>query len=171
MRKLGPNLNTICKAVKKGWLVPRTRSQAQKLSLNQSPRIHSVETKQKLREHMLRRLEEGTYPTLGRNFKGRPQSYPEKWFEEVINVRFTNRNYVKEYGIGSYSLDFAWVDLKKCIELDGATHELTRDKDMKRDKWLSEHGWQTLRIEWKHCVKNKELYISLAKQFIDSPLD
>lgn len=172
MRKLGPNLNTICKAVKNGWLIPRTKSQAQKLSIEKSPpRKHSIETKQKLRDHMLRRLKEGTYPTLGKNFKGRPQSYPEKWFEAVIKNRIQNQSYVKEYPIGLYSLDFAWVDLKKCIEIDGATHELTRDKDIRRDAWLKDNGWQTLRIEWKECVKDKEKYIRKAIQFIDSPLD
>lgn len=171
LRKLGPALRTIYKAIDNGLLVPRTRSQAQKTSQALSPRTHSIATKQKLHDHMVRRLQEGTYPTLGKNFKGRPQSYPERWFESVILNRFDNKDYAKEYGIGAYSLDFAWVQLKKCIEIDGLTHELTTEKDAKRDAWLESIGWSTLRIRWKDCVKDKEYHIILAKQFIDSPLD
>ena len=116
---------------------------------------------------MLRRLKEGTYPTLGKNFKGRPKSYPEQWFESVIDKRFENKNYIAEYPFGIYSLDFAWPEIKKCIEIDGGTHENTRESDAKRDAWLLEQGWQTLRIEWKECVKDKEQFIQTALYFIE----
>jgi very-short-patch-repair endonuclease len=167
LRELGPNLNTLAKAKKRGWFTPRSLSESGLIRAVTKPLVHSKETKEKLREHMIRRLEEGTYPTLGRNFKGRPQSYPERWMESVIKTRFNDQSYITEYGIGIYSLDFAWPEIKKCIEVDGATHELTVDKDAKRDKWLTEQGWQTLRIEWKKCVKDKEIYIIQAKEFID----
>lgn len=167
LRELDPSLRTLNKAAKKGWFIPRTRSEAGKLSNKVNPRRHTIETKQRLREHMLRRLADGTYPTLGKNFKGRPQSYPEKWMESVIQARFIDQLYTKEYPIGIYSLDFAWIDKKKCIEVDGLTHELTVDKDTRRDAWLAANGWQTMRIKWKDCVSDKEHYILKAKQFID----
>ena len=167
LRELEPSLNTLNKAAKRGWFIPRTASEAGKLSNKVKPRHHTLESKQKLRAHMLRRLAEGAYPTLGKNFKGRPQSYPERWMESVIQSRFIDHSYIKEYPMGIYSLDFAWVEKKKCIEIDGATHELTIDKDIRRDICLSEQGWQTMRIKWKDCVRNKEYYILEAKKFID----
>ena len=160
---------TLTRASKNSLFKPKTKSQAIKFSRKNTTRYHSDKTKSKLRQHMIRRLEEGTYPTLGKNFSNREQSYPEKWFESVIKDRFTDQNYTKEYKIGSYSLDFAWVDKKLCIEIDGATHEQTIEKDKKRDEWVNNRGWQTLRIKWKDCVKDKEKYIKLALDFINSP--
>jgi len=169
-KKFGVVKQSLINAKKRGDFISRTRSQSGVLSHQRNPRVHTKETKQKLREHMLRRLANGSYPTLGKNFKGRPQSYPEKWFESVINARFVNKEYITEHSIGLYSLDFAWVKLKKCIEIDGATHETTREKDHRRDTWLRAQGWEILRIEWKSCVRDKETYIQLANDFINNPL-
>lgn len=164
--ELGPALSTIYKAVKKGLFTTRSCKESVK-NRRFKPRVVSLETRKKLREHMLRRLQDGTYPTLGKNFKGRPQSYPEKWMQSVIESRFNDQNYVTEHQIGIYSLDFAWPNKRKCIEMDGATHELTVNRDNVRDKSLENLGWQTLRIKWKDCIKNKEEFILLAKKFID----
>ncbi len=150
------------------FVTSRDASEAQKLARKKNPRKHTKATKKKLREHMLRRLKDGTYPTLGRNFQGRPKSYPEKWWQSVIDARFDNTDYEDEYKFGIYSLDYAWPDLKRCIEVDGSQHEEQQQKasDKRKDAYLLKEGWQVLRMPWKETVADKEAAILKAKEFI-----
>ena len=158
------------RAVAKGLLVRRSQSEAQKLSNRLKPREHSDETKQKLREHMLRRLSEGTYPTLGRSNRviGQP-SYPERFFAGVIEREFVDKQVVKEMPFGSFSLDFAWPHLRKCIEIDGEQHYANQeaiDRDARKDAYIDSQGWQVLRIRWKEMFADTQTFIELAKRFI-----
>lgn len=169
MKKFGVTLKSQLGAKKRGDFVFRTPSEAHKLSRKKNPRKHTTATKKKLREHMLRRLEEGTYPTLGKNFRGRPKSYPEGWWKSVFDARFDNKGYTEEYQIGLYSLDYAWIDLKKVIEIDGTQHleERQRASDERKDAFLQSQGWKVLRMPWKETVADKEAAILKAKEFID----
>ena len=62
---------------------------------------------------------EGRAHNIGESRWNNKPSYPEKWFMEVIANEFNDKNYVREHPFHKYSLDFAWLDKKKCIELDG----------------------------------------------------
>jgi len=41
---------------------------------------------------------------------------------EVIKNEFENKNYERELPFHRFSLDFAWTELKRCIEIDGKQH-------------------------------------------------
>jgi very-short-patch-repair endonuclease len=119
---------------------------------------------------MLRRLDEGTYPTLGRSNRiiGQP-SYPEKFFAGIIEREFEDKQVVKEMPFGSFSLDFAWPHLKKCIEIDGEQHYASQeaiDRDARKDAFIDAQGWKVLRIRWKEMFADPQTYIQQAKQFI-----
>jgi len=57
------------------------------------------------------------------------------------------------FPLGPYRLDFAFPDVRLCIEIDGPQHEERREHDAKRDRYLFDRGWKTLRISaavaWK----------------------
>ena len=158
------------RAVRTSQIITRTMSESQKLSNKLKPRKHTDETKQKLREHMLRRLKDGTYPTLGRSNRMINQpSYPERFFAGIIEREFNDKQVVKEMPFGIYSLDFAWPHLKKCIEIDGEQHYTTQeaiDRDIRKDSFIDFKGWKVLRIRWKDMFADTQTYIELAKQFI-----
>lgn len=159
------------RAVRLGNIITRSMSESQKLSNNLKPRTHTAETKAKLREHMLRRLAEGTYPTLGRSNRriGQP-SYPEKFFAKVVENDFDDKQVTKEMPFGIYSLDFAWPHLKKCIEIDGNQHFETAaaiERDARKDSYIQSQGWEVLRIRWTDMFHNPARYIQQAKEFID----
>lgn len=97
------------------------------------------------------------------------QSYPEKFFSLVIENEFDEKNYRTEFSIGKYALDFAWVDKKKAIEIDGEQHyrfEEYRVRDNKKDQLCEELGWKILRIRWIEMFKNTKEWIQIAKNFI-----
>ena len=107
---------------------------------------------------------------LGRNKK----SYAEEFFTSVIENEFEDKNYEFNFHFGRYWLDFAWVEKKKCIEIDGAQHKRYAyqiENDIKKDELLKQNGWQILRIEWKEMFNNTKNTIQKAKDFIASESD
>ena len=99
-------------------------------------------------------------------------SYPEHFFMKVIDSEFEDKNYVREYPFDTFSLDFAWVEKKLCIEIDGDQHQRFqeyKDRDERKNKALHENGWKILRISWKDMCKETKHWIEIAKQFIHCP--
>lgn len=131
---------------------------------------HTEESKNKISKAMILRHENGTAYTLGHNERLKKRSYPEQWFDSVIQNNITNREYTAQYSVGKYCLDFAWISEKKCVEIDGETHyrfQTEIDKDIKRDAWLKEQGWTIIRFRWKDVLKNKTQSVKDLQQFID----
>ena len=67
----------------------------------------------------------------------------------MIKNEFQDQNYTREYYILGYSLDFAWVDKKLEIEIDGEQHE--RAENQIRDKKTRSNSQR----EWLENIKNK----------------
>jgi very-short-patch-repair endonuclease len=113
---------------------------------------------------------EGRAHNIGECRWNNKPSYPEQWFMNVIENEFTNKEYIREFPFHKYSLDFAWVKFKKCIEIDGEQHyrdkaQMIRDKA--KDKLLKEEGWKALRLDWRWVYNNTKDAIKLAKEFIE----
>ena len=132
--------------------------------------IVTNETKHKISEGMKKEHQErraGEW--LGRNKK----SYAEQFFEKVIQNEFLDKNYVFNYHFDRYWLDFAWIEKKKYIEIDGQQHErleYQRKNDELKDALLKENGWKVLRIKWKDLFHDTKIFIEKAKQFIDADI-
>ena len=128
------------------------------------------EMKQKISCSMKKAHIEGRAHNIGECRWNNKPSYPEKWFMDVIENEFTNKEYIREFPFHKYSLDFAWVKLKKCIEIDGEQHyrdEVQMIRDKAKDKLLKEEGWKVLRLDWRWVYNNTKDAIKLAKEFIE----
>lgn len=95
-------------------------------------------------------------------------SYPELFFEKVIKNEFNDKNYIREFRVGPYAIDFAWVDKKLAIEIDGKQHEYPehQQRDIRKDEFLESEGWKILRIKWTTMFHDTKNSIKLAKDFI-----
>jgi very-short-patch-repair endonuclease len=78
-------------------------------------------------------------------------SYPEMFFIQVVENEFSDKNFMREYAVGRYSIDFAWVHLKLAIEIDGQQHE-------KEDQRLSD--------ERKDMFRDPQHEIEKCKKFL-----
>jgi very-short-patch-repair endonuclease len=136
-----------------------------KIELNNYP---SEETKNKISESMKKAHKEGRAHNIGKCRWNNEMSYPEKFFKQVIDNEFEDKNYVQEYNVSIYSIDFAWVDKKLAIEIDGEQHEKpdVKERDIRKDKKLKEEGWKVLRIKWKDMFHNTKDWIQIVKDFI-----
>lgn len=149
---------------------PKYNERIIKLSLTHKGKILSDEDREKVSIGMKKAHKEGRAWNIGKSRWKNDPSYPEKFFIKVIENEFEDKNYIREYPFGIYSLDFAWPDKKKCIEIDGDQHQRYLEyieRDIRKDKFLTDNGWQVLRISWKEMYYNTKYEIKKCKDFID----
>lgn len=63
----------------------------------------------------------------------------------VLRKNRLNYRFVRQKPIGLFIVDFYCSKLLLVIEVDGSTHELKENKDLDRDKYLSNLGIKTIR--------------------------
>lgn len=127
----------------------RNYSEANKIAHQKYPEkyLHNEETKNKIREARLKFMKEHPEQTAWRL---KNKSYLENMFEIFLQERGYADKYLiqREYSIFPYFIDFAFVDLKIAIEIDGSQHLLEDrlERDKKKDILLQEQGWKVIRI-------------------------
>jgi very-short-patch-repair endonuclease len=98
-------------------------------------------------------------------------SRPEKTFQKMLQESKVYDKYHIEYGyaISKYFLDFAILNLKIDIEIDGVQHirNISNiEHDNKRDRFLLDSGWRVYRISIKELLENTVIQDLLS--FIES---
>jgi len=127
------------------------------------------EIKAKISNTMKIAHKEGRAWNIGKSRWNNKASYPEEFFMKVIENEFEDKNYIREFNVGIYSIDFAWTDKKLAIEIDGQQHkrfEEYKQRDLRKDECLLENGWKVLRILWIDMYKDPHKWIKIAKDFI-----
>lgn len=149
IEKYSISISRLSQASKKGTFKTRTNGEAHSLSARQNPRTHTEETKKKISESrkkfLLENPEKASY-VLYHYSKG--ESYPEKYFNMIFKKHFTFDRY---YRIGLYQLDFAIVEKRIYIEIDGGQHRWDPkivESDKRKDKYLENLGWTGIRVNW-----------------------
>ena len=127
----------------------RSISEANKIAHIKYPErfFHTEETKAKIRNARLNYMKHHPNNTAWRlsNY-----SYPEKLFSIFLEKYKYTKSYkiIREYSLFPYFIDFAFVDQKLAIEIDGSQHLLPdrKLKDLKKDSFLLSKGWKVIRI-------------------------
>lgn len=133
----------------------------------------SQESRRKLSESMKIAHSEGRAWNIGKSRWNNKPSYPETFFIKVVENEFLDKEYIREFPMGIYSLDFAWPHLKKAIEIDGDQHERFQeciDRDKRKDNLITENGWSLLRIRWKDLFNEPKYFIKKTFEFIHSDI-
>jgi very-short-patch-repair endonuclease len=60
----------------------------------------------------------------------------------------------RQYPIGPYIADFACIDRKLVLELDGGQHQEQIEYDKRRTEFLQSQGWRVLRFWNNDVLKN-----------------
>lgn len=97
------------------------------------------------------------------------ESYPERIFREALE-RYNIKGWVSEYRNGIYQYDFAFIDLKIDIEIDGGTHESEKVKliDERRDNFSKSLGWIVIRFKAKDVKRDVSRCIEELKLVLRS---
>jgi very-short-patch-repair endonuclease/ribosomal protein L37AE/L43A len=149
----------------------RTLSQSLTLAHKTKPENFKLNeiSKNKIRKARLSYMKENPDKTAWRQ---KNMSYPEKIFKEKLEEIGLDKKYliIREYCVFPYFIDFAFMNEKIAIEIDGSQHLETKRiaNDIKKDKLLNENGWVVYRVtanQVKYSINNvvDELLIILNK--------
>lgn len=130
---------------------------------------HSEETKQKLRIKQLQYLKEHPEKTAWRL---KNMSYPEECFQRILEDNGLDKKYLiyREYSVFPYYIDFAFIDEKLAVEIDGSQHleEDRRKKDEEKDALLLSNGWRILRIAANEVLYNSNRVIETVSSMLSN---
>ncbi|NBT36074.1 MAG: DUF559 domain-containing protein, partial [Betaproteobacteria bacterium] len=113
-------------------------------------RGHSEETKLKIsraRKAYLDAHPEKVPYVINHYSKG--PSYPERYFSDIFKSK--GIELVEQHQVGRYCLDFALLDKKIDIEIDGEQHYLDpriQRSDEERTRFLESEKWKVVRVRW-----------------------
>lgn len=158
INEFGISNETVNKAVKSGKLKLRDKKTAGILANKKYPRKKLTdEIKKKISDSRIKYLKEHPekVPYL-LNHYSKGSSYPETYFNNIFNGRFEYKRY---YQVSYYQIDFAILNKKIAIEIDGDQHYLDKKiikSDSRKNKYLTNNGWDILRIKWSDYQKLKK---------------
>ena len=159
----------LCNKLLKGHV--RNYSEASKIAHRRYPDNfrHDEVSKEKMREARLKFLREHPEKTAWRQSN---LSYPEKMFKNMLIEEHLDEKYliIREYCIFPYYIDFAFVDIKVAVEIDGSQHmeEERHKRDMKKDELLISNGWRVLRFTASDVLNKRQYVINTLMQFLNS---
>ncbi len=62
----------------------------------------------------------------------------------------------RQMPVGPYFADFLCRELALVVELDGHSHDVAPERDVRRDAWMAEHGFTVLRFANDDVHQNVE---------------
>lgn len=97
-------------------------------------------------------------------------SYPEKVFKDTVYDLGLNNKFLieREYSVFPYFIDYAFINEKVAVEIDGEQHNLPERKinDKKKDELLINHGWRVYRITAKKMIDEPKKVMKNLIEFI-----
>lgn len=149
----------------------RSISEGVKIARKKYPEryICSEETKEKIRKKRIQFMKNNPDKTAWRTSN---LSYPEKLFLEKLEELRWGEKYsiIREYCIFPYFIDFAFINEKVAVEIDGSQHLLEdrKESDNKKDNLLLNEGWSVIRITEKEVKSNIENVMLEIKNILNS---
>lgn len=154
--------------------IVRTTSESGKMahSLYPDKFKHTDESKIKLREIRLKWMKDNPEKTAWRKSN---LSYPEKVFLEKLEKIGYDKKYKieREKAVFPFFIDFAFINEKIAVEIDGSQH-LLPDRvlsDKKKDKLLKDNGWKVVRFTACEVISNVDFVISKLDGILNVPIE
>ncbi len=89
-----------------------------------------------------------------RDLRNDPTDAERRLWRALRHRRFAGHKFRRQEPLGAYIVDFACLDARLIVEVDGAQHlEQQREHDVARDEWLGEQGFRVLRF-WDSQILN-----------------
>jgi very-short-patch-repair endonuclease len=166
--KFGISNTTLSLAVKSGKFKTRSRSNSIKLH-NQiyGAAKHSAATKKKISDRRIAYLTANPDKVPYKINHSSKKSWPEQVFENaLIASGIGGWKYAFQNGI--YEYDFAFLDKKIDVEIDGGTHKSEKVKriDKRRDEFSKSQGWTVIRFEASRVKKDVIGCVNDLKQIL-----
>ena len=144
------------------------------LSMEKSSRTYSLEFKEKARQIAFERMRRDRDQTaFARRWRKEP-SYLERWFEnDVVRAHDLAAKFdiAREYPFYPYFIDFAFLNVKLAVELDGKFHFDRQgrliERDVRKNEFLVGQGWSVYRINYQQVTENAAKTRETLDKFIE----
>lgn len=95
---------------------------------------------------------------LARQLRGRPTRAERAFWQHLRRHQFGGFRFRRQQPIGPFIVDFACLERRVLVELDGWPHEHPerRTRDLERDDWLRSQGFAVVRIENGEALSDPE---------------
>jgi very-short-patch-repair endonuclease len=88
-----------------------------------------------------------------RSLRGGMTDVERLLWQALRGKQLNGHRFRRQHPIGSYITDFACLEEKVVVELDGGQHQEQLEYDERRTAYLQTHDWQVLRF-WNNDVLN-----------------
>ena len=88
---------------------------------------------------------------IAKNLRKKSTDAERKLWAHLRAKRLEGYKFRRQEPIGNYVVDFVCFENRVVIEIDGSQHQIEKNKDLKRDRWLKEQGFKVLRV-WNNEV-------------------
>ena len=89
--------------------------------------------------------------TRARNLRRYQTDAEKRLWRYLRNRGLEGRKFRRQHPVGPYIVDFACLEKRLIIELDGGQHALQSEKDAERTEYLESRGFRVLRF-WNNQV-------------------
>ncbi|ASJ90090.1 endonuclease domain-containing protein [Porphyrobacter sp. CACIAM 03H1] len=79
----------------------------------------------------------------------------------------TGAKFSRQMPVGPWFADFLCRELLLVVELDGFSHDVTPERDARRDAWMAAHGYTVLRFTNEDVHSNVEGVVSAIRQEVE----
>ena len=93
---------------------------------------------------------------------------PERWLWQALRAQQLGTKFRRQHPIGAYIADFACVDARLVLEVDGATHAAD-GVDGKRDAVLRHAGWRVLRLWNNEVTGHRDGLLAVVRAALAEP--
>ncbi|MCZ4298650.1 endonuclease domain-containing protein [Henriciella marina] len=103
-------------------------------------------------------MREGAKTKLARAMRKAPTSAEAKLWARLRRRQVVNCRFRRQHPVGPFVADFACVERKVIVEVDGATHSTEAEwaHDLKRTEFLEAEGWKVVRASNAEVYENLE---------------
>lgn len=77
-------------------------------------------------------------------------------WQHLRTRQICGKKFRRQHPVGKYILDFACIEAKLAIEVDGGQHNELQNYDNQRTAWLEVLGWKVLRFWNNEVLQNIE---------------
>ncbi|MCL4501442.1 MAG: DUF559 domain-containing protein [Deltaproteobacteria bacterium] len=83
---------------------------------------------------------------LSRNLRKNQTDAEKVIWRHLRGTQVEGLSFRRQHPIGRYIVDFVCLEKRLILEIDGGQHDLEREKDEQRTKWLVSEGYRSIKI-------------------------
>jgi very-short-patch-repair endonuclease len=101
-------------------------------------------------------MRNGQKTAAARRLRANPTEAEKRLWRKLRMQQIRNARFRRQVPVGPFVVDFACIDRRLVIELDGGQHGLQIEADKRRTAWFSGRSWLVLRFWNNEVFKNMD---------------